>query len=323
MKVVGRALAAAITLALLVGCVVGASAQKSRVVRVGYWGGTCEAPIYIAYEKGIFKRNGLNVELMQLNPAVFKEALASGKLDCYQTTPSDFKAIEQGLDIVIVDGVHNGCIEAVVPKGSPIKSVRDLKGKTIGTDMIGGAPMAFLGMDLLRQHINPNTEVTWKIYPPPQLALAMEKKEVDAFITWDPFPAMAVRDGQARVFFSNTYTKPYNDTFCCYVAVNGALARKEPQIARALAKSFSEAGDWIAKNPKRAAQISIDMKYTAGDADLNGQLLASYPWIHGNEKRVKGSYTLILTQMKKLGMLESTTDINAFVKKTFVYMGSK
>jgi NitT/TauT family transport system substrate-binding protein len=322
MKVAGRVLAGVITLALLVGCIASASAQKSRVVRVGYWGGTCEAPIYIAYEKGIFKKNGLNVELLKLDPAVFKESLATGKLDCYQATPGDFKAMEQGLDIVLADGVHNGCIQAVAPAGSRIKSVADLKGKTIGTEMVGGAPMAFLSMELLRQHIDPKSGVTWKVYPAPQLSLALEKKEIDAFCTWDPFPAMAVRDQKARVFFSNTATKPYSENYCCYVGLNGKVARNEPKLARALVKSFAEAGDWIAKNPKRAAQISIDMKYTGGDADLNGRLLASYPWIHSNERKARASYTFILKGMKQLGMLEPTTDINALVQRSFIYLGS-
>jgi NitT/TauT family transport system substrate-binding protein len=83
----GRALTGVSALALLTGCAVSASAQKSRAVQVGYWGGTCEVPIYVAYEKGIFGKNGLNVELMKLDPAVFKGALATGKLDCYQATP--------------------------------------------------------------------------------------------------------------------------------------------------------------------------------------------------------------------------------------------
>jgi NitT/TauT family transport system substrate-binding protein len=318
-KVIARLLTGALLLSLLVGgSTLGAHA--SRVVRVGYWGGTCEAPIYIAYEKGIFRKNGLNVELVRLSPATFQTTVASGKLDCYQATPSDFKSIEQGLDIVLTDGVHAGCLSAVVPAKSRIRSVADLKGKTIGTDNLGGG-QALLSMELLKKGVNPQKDVNWRVYPAPQLELAMDKRQVDAVYAYDPFPAIMVREGKGRIIFSNTTTKPYADNYCCFVGLNGSVARKEPAIAKALTKSFAEAADWIVKNPKRTAQISIDMKYTGGDADLNASLLQQYHWWHNDAKRARTSYVAFLTDMKKLGMLEKNTDINALVKRTFIYMG--
>ena len=54
--------------ALLAGCGKKASTVKvvnSKHVKIGFIGLTCEAPIYTAYEKGFFKDEGLEPELVK------------------------------------------------------------------------------------------------------------------------------------------------------------------------------------------------------------------------------------------------------------------
>lgn len=291
--------------------------DTGRVVHVGYYGGTCEAPIYAAYEQGIFKQNGLNVELVKLTSVTLADALATGKIDAVQITPGEFKGIEQGENIKITDGVHTGCIQAVAPVNSAIKSIAGLKGKTIGTDSTGGVPMALLSMEMLKLGIDPKTDVTWKVYPPAQLSLAMDKGEIDAFATWDPFGQMAINDGKARAFFSNTSSAPYAGQFCCYVGINGNVVTNEPQIAKALTKSFAEAGQWVAAHPQEAAQLEVDKQYTGGDAALNGALLSKYKYI-SDPALAKTSYTSYLNGMKQLEMLDPATKVDVMVQQTFV-----
>lgn len=278
-----------IVLVMLIACAViaagcgGEKASKAttepRIVHIGYYGGTCEAPIFIAYENGIFKKNGLNVELVKIQSDVMKESVSTGKLDALLITPGAFKAIEQGLDLKIVDGAHTGCIQAVAPVDSPIKSIVDLKGKTVGVDSMGGVPMTLLSMELIKLGINPSNEVNWKVYPGPQLSQALEKNQIDAFATWDPFPEIVVREGKARVFFSNTHYAPHKDQFCCYVGMNGQVVNNEPEVAKMIVKSLAEADEWITAHPQEAAQISIDKKYTGGNVALNSDLLSQYKYI--------------------------------------------
>ena len=296
--------------------------QETRIVHIGYWGGTCEAPIYIAYEKGIFKKNGLDVELVKLGNTALNESIATGKVDALMATPGIFKAMEQGLDITLTGGIHTGCIQAVTPIDSPIQSIADLKGKTVGTDSLGGVPMTLLSMELLKLGINPKTEVNWVVYPGAQLNQAMRKGEINAFATWDPFPEIAVQAGTARVFFSNTHSYLYADQYCCYVGINGKVVKKEPAIAKAITKSFDEAAQWVAQNPQAAAELSVDKKYTSGDAKLNASLLAQYEWSK-TEKKARESYVNYLKGMQSLGMLDANTDVNILVKKTLVYLGER
>ncbi len=106
-------------------------------IRIAYAGGACEAPVFVAYHNGFFKAEGLEPEILQAEFDALRTGVSSGKIDASVGNFGWFKAIEQGFKVKITGGIHAGCIKFVVPKDSPIKSLADLKGKTIGIDEIG------------------------------------------------------------------------------------------------------------------------------------------------------------------------------------------
>ena len=67
---------------VLVGCRKNASSGgAANKIRVGYIGLTCEAPIFSAVEKGFFREEGLEVELVKCEWANYKDVLALGGYD--------------------------------------------------------------------------------------------------------------------------------------------------------------------------------------------------------------------------------------------------
>src|SRR5438270_11942014 len=127
--------AAALTVLRLAGCRKNSasSAAHSNKVRVGYIGLTCEAPIYTAYEKGFFKEEGLEPELVKCNWATYKDALARGSYDITHHLVMYFlKPIEQGLDVRFLAGIHRGCLRVQAGGKTNIHTIQDLKVKRIG-----------------------------------------------------------------------------------------------------------------------------------------------------------------------------------------------
>ena len=106
-RLVGLALCA---LLLFAGCGKKTSTTKvinSKHVKIGFIGLTCEAPIYTAYEKGFFKDEGLEPELVKCSWAAYKDNLALGSYDITHHLVMYFlKPIEQGLDVRFLGGVH-------------------------------------------------------------------------------------------------------------------------------------------------------------------------------------------------------------------------
>ena len=170
-----------------------------KKVRIGQAGRTCSAPVLVAYERNLFKEEGLDAELILGDWDFIKESLALGKIDATQGMVITYlKSIEQGLDVKITAGVHKGCMHVLTTKDSSLSKPEDLKGKRIGVQGTWGSSWFFaarvvgsLGMDI--KH-----DVEWKVYPVVELKQALEKKEVEAISVIEPTGELLLSEGFAK-----------------------------------------------------------------------------------------------------------------------------
>src|SRR5437762_7882699 len=93
-----------------------ASGSGRTKIRVGYIGLTCEAPIFMALERGFFKEEGLEPEMVKCEWANYKDVLALGGFDVTHHLIMYFlKPVEQGLDVKFTGGIHRGCLRVQAP----------------------------------------------------------------------------------------------------------------------------------------------------------------------------------------------------------------
>ena len=93
--------------------------------------------------------------------------------------------------------------EAVlVPKGSAIKTVADLKGKKIALNK--GSNVHYFLVKLLEKHGLTYADVNPVFLPPSDARAAFEKGSVDAWVIWDPFLAAAEKALDATVLADAT-----------------------------------------------------------------------------------------------------------------------
>src|SRR3954465_13189640 len=135
-------------------------------VRVGYIGLTCEAPIFMAVEKGFFKEEGLEPELVRCQWATYKDALALGRFDVTHHLVMYFlKPIEQGMDVKFTGGIHRGCLRLQAGTKGSIYKVEDMKGKIIGVPGLGTPPFMFATRAMAAHGVDPSKDVQWRVYP--------------------------------------------------------------------------------------------------------------------------------------------------------------
>lgn len=293
---------------------------ETTKVRVGYIGLTCEAPIFTAVEKGFFKEEGLEVELVRCEWATYKDALALGRFDVTHHLVMYFlKPIEQGLDVKFTGGIHKGCLRVQAPKDGNIRKVQDLKGKRIGVPGMGTPPFIFASRVLGANGVDPGTEVHWVVYPASELGLAMERGHVDAVADSEPIGSLLLAGGKVRNIADQAKDPPYKDEYCCAVLVNGKFLARNPKASAAATRALLKAAKWVDANPRAAAELSVDRRYISSNKDLNAVAISNLqyvPSVSGAEAAVRSA----AGEMKTAGMLTAQTDPDALAAKAFVHL---
>ena len=295
------------------------AAGASNKVRVGYIGLTCEAPIFTAYEKGFFKEEGLDVTLVKCEWANYKDVLALGGFDVTHHLIMYFlKPIEQGLDVKFTGGIHRGCLRVQALTNGKINSIADLRGKRIGVPGMGTPPFIFANRVLGAHGIDPGKEISWLVFPAGELGLALQKGEVDAVADSEPIGSLLLADGKIKNVADQATDAPYKDEYCCAVLVNGKFLAANPKAAAAATRALLKGAKWVEKNPAAAARMSVEKKYLASNPELNTVAIGNLkyaPSVSGAETAVKSA----AAEMKRAGMLSSTTDVDDLAKRAFVH----
>ncbi len=296
-----------------------ADSVKLKKFNVGYSGGTCEAPSFVAYVKGFFKAEGLDVDFQQYGFDALKTGLSSGKIDGTVGNFGWFKMIEQGFAIKLTGGIHAGCISLVVPRDSGIKTLADLKGKRIGVDAIGQGPQIDLSIALRNAGLDPKNDVTWAAYPPPQLEDAVKKKEIDVFAVWDPFASEAVVKEGYIDLFDIARDEPFKSGYCCYAVVSSETLKKDPAAAAAFTRAILKAAKWVGENPEETAQIEVTNKFVPDTVEHTAKLIKSYYW-RPSINRAAETARFFIKEQKKDGILEATTDEQKLFDRLFAFI---
>jgi NitT/TauT family transport system substrate-binding protein len=297
-----------------------ASAGGLTKIRVGYIGITCEAPIFTAYEKGYFKDEGLDVELVRCEWANYKDALALGKFDVTHHLIMYFlKPIEQGLDVKFTAGIHRGCLRVQAGTAGKIHTIEDLRGKRIGVPGMGTPPFIFANRVLGAHGIDPSKEIDWRVYPAGELGLALDKGDIDAVADSEPIGTLLIKEGKVRNVADQAADAPYKDEYCCAVLANGKYLAREPKAVAGATRALLRAAKWVQTNPAAAARLSVEKGYLASSVELNTIAIShlSYiPSVSGAEAAVHSA----AAEMKKAGMLSSDTDVEELSKKAFAHL---
>ncbi|AOY00748.1 sulfonate ABC transporter substrate-binding protein [Jeongeupia sp. USM3] len=137
----------------------------------------------------------------------------------------------------------------VVPKGSAIKSVAELKGKKVALNK--GSNVHYLLVKALEKNGLKYGDIQPVFLPPADARAAFERGSVDAWVIWDPFLAAAEKQIGARVLADGRDTV---NNFAFYLAERG-FAEKHPQIIKALFDDTLVQGRWLQDNRGQAAAI--------------------------------------------------------------------
>jgi len=296
----------------------GANATTKTRLKVAYIGITCEAPIFVAYEKGFFDEEDLDVELVKTDWDGLRDGLGLGRFDANHTLIMYLlKPIEQGLDVKITGGIHTGCLRVQAGADSKIQSVEDLRGKRIGIPTMGSPPFLFASRVLAAHGMDPQKDVTWLTISSDVMELAIANGQVDAVANSEPIGSILLAKEKVRTVADQAVDAPYCDEYCCAAVVSGKLAKENPEAAAKLTRALLKASKWVGANPTAAAELSVENKYIAASKEINAQAISKLKYVPGVEQ-CRQSIDLAAKEMKTAGLLNSATDADDLARKAWL-----
>ena len=124
---------------LLIVFVLRPSVQATDKIRIGVPELNAQfLPLALAEKRGYFKEDGLQGEIIRINPTVALAALVSGELDYWTVIGNSVGAIIQGAPLRVLACYVPGSPSALIARPE-FKSVQELRGKAIGLNTSGGA----------------------------------------------------------------------------------------------------------------------------------------------------------------------------------------
>jgi NitT/TauT family transport system substrate-binding protein len=261
---------ATLTLSALIACA--ASAEDTKV-GIGFSGWTGFAPLTLAKEAGIFKKNGLDVSLKKIPQKDRHLAIASGDVQCAATTVETWVVWNANgvatTQIFQLDKSYGA--DGMVVKGD-IQKISDLKGKTVAASAPGTAPYFTLAWMLKKNGLSVKDVKVVNLEPQAAAnAMIAGTAGIDAAMTYEPYLGAVRAKPEAGKIIATTLDYPMiMDTFGC----TPKFLADNPKAAKALADSYFEALDMIAKEPAKSFEImGADVKQPADKFEASQKFL--------------------------------------------------
>jgi ABC-type nitrate/sulfonate/bicarbonate transport system substrate-binding protein len=136
-----------------------ASVEAADKVRIGFPDRAAQfVPLPLGEQRGFFREEGLQAEFIRIAPTVAIAALVSGEIDYYTSIGSGVAATIRGLPVRVVACYLPSAPIALIARPE-FKSVRELKGKTIGVNTYG-SPIEVIGRLIVKHFgMDPDNEV--------------------------------------------------------------------------------------------------------------------------------------------------------------------
>jgi NitT/TauT family transport system substrate-binding protein len=273
-------------------------------LKIGKAYAVCVAPQFVAEE--LLRGEGFtDVQYLTLGtgrPLI--KAVAAGDTDIGINTAGQLVAqMDEGGSIVVLAGTHVGCYELF--GGDHIRSVSDLKGKTVavptlesGHYFVLATMMAHIGLDP-RKDIRVVTQLLAESGP------FLARGKLDALVAFPPEPQELRAKKIGHVVVDTILDRPWSQYFCCLVYANKEFVRRHPVATKRALRAFLKATDVCAAEPERAARLLVDKGYTPR-YDYALQALKDIPYARWREYDPEDTIRFYALRLREAGMIKSS-----------------
>ncbi len=276
-------------------------------------------PLFVGVRGGIFQEAGLKLEIFYFRGGgEVVRAITTRSVDIGATPAASavLIAFARGEPLRIVSGSAAPIFGVVwvVPADSPIKSVKDLKGKKVGFSSPGSLTHTVIQSILRKEGLEKDVQLV-RVGAPGDSWAAVKNKVVDAGWHVSPSVYNLIMKQEARILFDAAdYIKDYQQTV---VAVMEDVIKKDPEMIRNFLKARTKAVQFIREYPERTIAIWAEELEIPVEAvrlaykDLN---IAYYETDVPKEANMKGA----LQEVMESGAIKEPVDFKKLIDPRFL-----
>ena len=267
------------------------------------------APLILEQQK-ILEKEGYEAKYPEFLAGAFAmQHFAAGELNAVTVgCPPILIARGAGTDIVILASSNTeGSRIIAAPE---VKRVEDLAGKKVGTPGLGSIQDALLTMveKKLKMKVS---HVPIKVSDMP---IYLSKKEIAAFIAWEPICSNAVEMGYGHSIYTSRDILPGHQ--CCVFAVRGKWIQEKPDEVQRLTNLYVESMRYFQQNRDQMLKL-ISQKTQISEKALKEALeVVGYPdppFVHVESLRV---FTKELIEAQKIEA-HKVPDVEKFLAEVY------
>jgi NitT/TauT family transport system substrate-binding protein len=219
------------------------------------------APMYLGMQKGFFEKEGLKIKTqIGEGGAALIPALVSGDTQfAFVGVIPAITAVAKNVPVKVVTSSDDAAATEdedwqtlVVPKGSSIKDVADLPGKTIAVNALRGLAEVVISRSLEKQGID-YRKVKLLEVPFPEMPAALEQGRVDAALLTEPFLSAVLAEGGTQIDAPSVETLPSFPNGV-YVAAAPYIEKNRDVVDR-FARAMNRSLDYAQANPDEVRKI--------------------------------------------------------------------
>jgi len=228
-------------------------------------------PVYIAQEKGMFEKQGINVEIVDTvaGGATAVEMVSSGDVQgALLSTMALINAKTAGLSVIGVADIQSSFNEApleqfFVRDDSGINDITDLKGKKVAINLVKSS-FHYTWIMALHNAGMTEDDVTFVQLPFSEQLEALKRGDVDAIGLMSPY----IKSAKAEDNVSELYNAcdVFGERQFCEIFLNEKWADKNEKQAEKFVAALVEAEKWATDNQEEAKKIIS--KYTGIDSAM-------------------------------------------------------
>jgi len=211
--------------------------------------------------------------------------------------------LEQGVAISVLGPVHVGCFE--VFGNERVRSIADLKGKSVGVESFGSPTHLFLSVIAGNVGIDPGKDINWVTSGSVRPTQLFIDGKIDAFLGLPPEPQELRERGIGRIVLDSAVDRPWSQYFCCMLFGSKAYVRNYPVATKRVVRAILKAADICANDPAAVAQRLVDGGFTPR-YDYALQSLQKLPYEKWREWEAEDTMRFYALRMHEAGLIKSS-----------------